>query len=141
MAAGTTLADLFDRSLGVGCVGGSSILSVMLMATLALWHRPLGSVAVASVTSPKAEMLYWATTMWATIMVSQTLGTLLCDWTADTTGLGYEGGALVFAAAFAAVAAARFYTGVSRTLLFWAACILAMPQRAGNHPGPQEQHP
>ncbi len=120
--ADTTLADFFDRSLGVGYVGGSSILFVLLMATLGLWHRSLGSVSVDSVTSPKAEVFYWAT-----IMFSQTLGTALGDWMADDTGLGYEGGALVFAAALAVVAVLCFYTAVSRTLLFWAAFILTRP--------------
>jgi len=117
--AGTTLADFFDRSLGIGYVGGSLILFALLMATLGLWYGSLGSVAVATVTSPKVEAFYWAT-----IMFSQTLGTALGDWIADTTGLGYEGGALVFAAALAVVAAAYFYTNVSRTLLFWTAFIL-----------------
>ena len=120
--AGTTLADFFDRSLGIGYIGGSSILFVLLMATLWLWHRSLGSVSVDSITSRTAEAFYWAT-----IMFSQTLGTALGDWMADTTGLGYEGGALVFALALAAVAAAYFYTSVSRTVLFWAAFILTRP--------------
>ncbi len=120
--AGTTLADFFDRSLGIGYVGGSSILFVLLMATLGLWHRSLGSVSVDSVITPKAEAFYWAT-----IMFSQTLGTALGDWMADDTGLGYEGGALVFALALAVVAAAYFYASVSRTLLFWAAFILTRP--------------
>lgn len=120
--AGTTLADFFDRSLGIGYIGGSSALFVLLMATLGLWYRSLGSVAVNSVNTPKAEVFYWAT-----IMFSQTLGTALGDFLADTTGLGYEGGALVFAAALAVVAAAYFYTKVSRTLLFWAAFILTRP--------------
>ena len=120
--AGTTLADFADRSLGIGYVGGSSILFVLLMATLGLWYRSLGSVSIHSVTSPKAEMFYWAT-----IMFSQTLGTALGDFLADTTGLGYEGGALAFAAALAVVAGAYFFTGISRTLLFWAAFILTRP--------------
>ena len=122
--AGTTLADFFDRSLGIGYVGGSSILFVLLMATLGLWYRSLRSVSVDSITTPRAEAFYWAT-----IMFSQTLGTALGDWMADDTGLGlgYEGGALVFAAALAVVAAAYFYTSVSRTLLFWAAFILTRP--------------
>ncbi len=120
--AGTTLADFFDRSLGIGYVGGSSILFALLIATLSLWHWSLGSVSVATVTSPKAELFYWAT-----IMFSQTLGTALGDFLANTTGLGYEGGALVFAAILAVVAGAYFYTGVSRTLLFWAAFILTRP--------------
>jgi uncharacterized membrane-anchored protein len=120
--AGTTLADLFDRSLGIGYVGGSSILFVLLMATLGLWYWSLGSVSVDTVTSPKVEMFYWAT-----IMFSQTLGTALGDFLADTGGLGYEGGALVFGGALVLVAAAYFYTNVSRTLLFWAAFILTRP--------------
>jgi uncharacterized membrane-anchored protein len=120
--AGTTLADFFDRSLGIGYVGGSSILCVLLLATLGLWYWSLGSVAIDTVTSPKVEMFYWAT-----IMFSQTLGTALGDFLADTGGLGYEGGALVFGAALAVVAGPYFYTGVSRTVLFWAAFILTRP--------------
>jgi len=120
--AGTTLADFFDRSLGIGYIGGSLALFALLMATLGLWHRTLGSVSVDTVTTPQAEMFYWAT-----IMFSQTLGTALGDFLADTGGLGYTGGALVFAAALAVVAVLYFYTGVSRTLLFWAAFILTRP--------------
>ena len=119
--AGTTLADLLDRSLGIGYPGGSSILFGLLMATLGLWYWSLGSISVDSIKSRKAEAFYWAT-----IMFSQTLGTALGDWIADT-GLGYEGGALVFGAVLAVVAAAYFYTNVSRTLLFWAAFILTRP--------------
>jgi uncharacterized membrane-anchored protein len=120
--AGTTLADFFDRSLGIGYVGGSSILLVLLLATLGLWYRSLGSVAIDTVSSPKVEMFYWTT-----IMFSQTLGTALGDFLADTGGLGYEGGALVFGAALVVVAALYFYTSVSRTVLFWAAFILTRP--------------
>ena len=123
--AGTTLADFVDRSLGIGYLGGSSILFALLLATLGLWYGSLGSVSVKSITSPKAEMFYWAT-----IMFSQTLGTALGDWMADGQtglGLGYEGGALVFAAALALVALAYFRTRLSRTLLFWAAFILTRP--------------
>ena len=120
--AGTTLADLCDRSLGIGYVGGSAILLVCVIATLALWYRSLGSIAVESVTSRKAEAFYWAT-----IMFSQTLGTALGDFLADTGGLGYEGGALVFGGALAVVAALYFCTGLSRTILFWAAFILTRP--------------
>ena len=120
--AGTTLADFFDRSLGIGYAGGSSILFALLLATLWVWHRALGTVSVDSVTTPRAEAFYWAT-----IMFSQTLGTALGDFLADTGGLGYEGGALVFAAALAVVAALYFRTSLSRTLLFWAAFILTRP--------------
>ena len=120
--AGTTLADFFDRSLGIGYAGGSSILFALLLGTLWVWHRTLGSVSVDSVTTSRAEMFYWAT-----IMFSQTLGTALGDWTADTGGLGYSGGALVFGAALAVVAGLYFYTSLSRTVLFWAAFILTRP--------------
>jgi uncharacterized membrane-anchored protein len=119
---GTTLADFFDRSLGIGYTGGASILFALLMATLWLWHRTLGSVAVSTVRTPTAEGFYWAA-----ILASQTLGTALGDWMADTGGLGYGGGALVFGAALAVVALLYFYTGLSRVLLFWAAFILTRP--------------
>lgn len=119
---GTTLADLVDRSLGVGYLGGASILLVLVLASLGLWYKTCGSVSVDTIASPKAELFYWTT-----ILFSQTLGTALGDWLADDTGLGYEGGALVFAAALAAVVAAAHFTKVSRTLLFWAAFILTRP--------------
>lgn len=119
---GTTLADFADRSLGIGYTGGASLLFVLLMASLAVWHRSLGSVSVDTVNSPKAEMFYWVT-----IMFSQTLGTALGDWTADTAGLGYNGGAIVFSILLGLVAAAYYWTKISRTLLFWAAFILTRP--------------
>lgn len=120
--AGTTMADFADRSLGIGYAGGTAILFALLMASLGVWYRSAGSVSVDTITSPKIEMFYWAT-----ILFSQTLGTALGDWMADSTGLGYGGGALVFAAALAVVAAAYFYTNVSRTFLFWSAFILTRP--------------
>ena len=120
--AGTTLADYVDRSLGIGYLGGSSILLALLLLALLVWYRSLGSVSVDTVTSPKAEAFYWAT-----IMFSQTLGTALGDWMADSTGLGYGGGALVFGAALAVVTLAYYRTAVSRTALFWAAFILTRP--------------
>ena len=119
---GTTLADYADRSLGIGYAGGSSLLFILLMTSLAIWHRTLGSVSVASVSSPKAEMFYWVT-----IMFSQTLGTALGDWTADTAGLGYGGGAMIFGALLLLVVAAYFWTKISHTILFWAAFILTRP--------------
>ena len=119
---GTTLADYADRSLGIGYAGGSSLLFALLMASLAIWYRSLGTVSVDTVSSPKAEMFYWVT-----IMFSQTLGTALGDWTADTAGLGYGGGAMVFSALLALVVAAYYWTNISRTLLFWAAFILTRP--------------
>ena len=169
--AGTTMADFADRSLGIGYAGGSSLLFVCLTATLAAWYWTLGSISVATVNTPKVEAFYWVA-----ITFSQTLGTALGDWTADDTGLGYDGGALVFAAGLAVLAALYFWTELSRVFLFWAAfiltrplgatvgdfldkpksdgglalsrpiasavigvfiiaCILTLPQRAGQHPG------
>lgn len=119
---GTTLADFADRSLGIGYAGGTALLLALLLGSLFAWHRTMGSVSVSTVSSPKAEMFYWVT-----IMFSQTLGTALGDWTADTAGLGYTGGAMAFAALLALVAAAYFWTQVSRTALFWAAFILTRP--------------
>jgi len=120
--AGTTLADFADRSLGIGYAGGASLLFVCLMATLAAWYWALGSISVATVSTAKAEAFYWLA-----ITLSQTLGTALGDWTADDTGLGYEGGALVFAAGLAALAALYWWSNVSRVFLFWAAFILSRP--------------
>jgi uncharacterized membrane-anchored protein len=119
---GTTLADFADRSLGIGYAGGSMLLLTLLLGSLAWWYRSLGTVAVESISSAKAEMYYWIT-----IMFSQTLGTALGDWTADTAGLGYGGGAIVFSALLAVVVAAYLWTNVSRTTLFWAAFILTRP--------------
>jgi len=119
---GTTMADFADRSLGIGYTGGSSILLLSLLAVLGLWYWSLGSISVATVSTPKVEAFYWTA-----ITFSQTLGTALGDWMADSTGLGYEGGALVFAAALAIVAAFYFWTNISRVLLFWAAFILTRP--------------
>ena len=108
--------------LGIGYAGGTSILLALLLGSLFVWHRVMGSVAVDTVSTPKAETFYWVT-----IMFSQTLGTALGDWTADTAGLGYHGGALVFAFLLALVAAGYYWTKISRTLLFWAAFILTRP--------------
>jgi len=119
---GTTLADFADRSLGIGYAGGSSLLLALLLGSLFVWHRTLGSVSVSTISSPKAEAFYWLT-----IMFSQTLGTALGDWTADTAGLGYTGAAIVFGGLLALVVAAYYWTGASRTLLFWAAFILTRP--------------
>jgi uncharacterized membrane-anchored protein len=120
--AGTTMADFADRSLGIGYPGGASLLFVLLMASLAVWYWSAGSISINTVSTPKIETFYWVA-----ILFSQTLGTALGDWMADTNGLGYEGGALVFAAGLALIAAAYFYTSMSRTLLFWAAFILTRP--------------
>lgn len=119
---GTTMADFADRSLGIGYAGGSSLLLALLLGSLLVWHRTLGSVSVNTVSSPQVEAFYWVT-----IMFSQTLGTALGDWTADTAGLGYTGAAIVFGVLLAVTAAAYYRTRVSRTALFWAAFILTRP--------------
>lgn len=119
---GTTLADFVDRSLGIGYLGGSTLLAALLVASLAIWYRTMGTVSIASINSRQAETFYWVT-----IMFSQTLGTALGDWMADSTGLGYRGGALVFAAAIAFTAGTYYWTKVSRTVLFWSAFVLTRP--------------
>jgi uncharacterized membrane-anchored protein len=119
---GTTMADFADRSLGIGYSGGSAILLALVLGTLALWRWSAGSVSVETVATPRVEVFYWAT-----ITFSQTLGTALGDWMADSTGLGYAGGALVFGAALAILVILYFWTDVSRVVLFWAAFILTRP--------------
>ncbi len=119
--AGTTMADFFDRSLHVGYAGGSSILLGCLAASLAAWYFKEGSVSVLSVSSPRVEIFYWIV-----ITFSQTLGTALGDWVA-ASGLGYDGGALLFGAALAVVAGLYFWTNTSRVALFWAAFVLTRP--------------
>ena len=119
--AGTTMADFADRSLGIGYPGGSLLLFALVMASLAIWYRTEGTVSVATVNTPRVEAFYWIT-----ITFSQTLGTALGDWAADG-GLGYGGGALVFGAALAVIAALYFRSRVSHVLLFWAAFILTRP--------------
>jgi uncharacterized membrane-anchored protein len=119
---GTTMADFADRSLGIGYTGGSSLLLVLLLSTLALWYFSEGSISVETVKRPRVEAFYWAA-----ITLSQTLGTALGDWMADSTGLGYERGALVFAAGLALLTGIYFWTNVSRVTLFWIAFILTRP--------------
>jgi uncharacterized membrane-anchored protein len=119
---GTTLADFADRSLGIGYLGGSLLLFALLAGSLFVWHRTLGTVSVTSVSTPRAEVFYWVT-----IMFSQTLGTALGDWTADSAGLGYTGGMIIFTALLAVLAVLYKWTAVSRTALFWAAFVLTRP--------------
>src|SRR5215469_8965670 len=119
---GTTMADFADRSLGIGYTGGSALLALLLAATLALWRWSEGTIDVNTVSTPRAEAFYWAA-----ITFSQTLGTALGDWIADTGDLGYAGGALIFGAALAVVVVLYCASDVSRVLLFWAAFILTRP--------------
>ena len=120
--AGTTMADFADRSLGIGYTGGSALLLACVIGSLATWHFAMGSISVNTVREPKTELFYWVT-----ITFSQTLGTALGDWMADTSGLGYVGAAMVFGAGLAVLGALYFWTSTSRVLLFWAAFILTRP--------------
>jgi uncharacterized membrane-anchored protein len=119
---GTTLADFCNRSLGIGYTGGSALLLGLLLASLYLWKKTLGTVAVETVSTPKAEFFYWIT-----IMCSQTLGTALGDWTSDSAGLGYLGSAAIFGGLLAILALAYWKTTISRTMLFWGGFILTRP--------------
>lgn len=119
---GTTLADFADRSLGIGYLGGTLLLSSLLLLSLLVWRLTCGTIAVSSVNNGVTESFYWVT-----IMFSQTLGTALGDWTADSEGLGYDGGILLFVGALAIIWAASRFTSLSRTALFWAAFILTRP--------------
>jgi uncharacterized membrane-anchored protein len=119
---GTTLADFADRSVGIGYLGGSTLLAALVAASLYAWYRSLGSIDVSSVATPKAEGFYWLT-----IMFSQTLGTALGDWTADSAGLGYVGAALIFGGLLLLIVIVYYFSEISRTVLFWAAFVLTRP--------------
>ncbi|MBU5615785.1 hypothetical protein KPY62_01435 [Psychrobacter sp. TAE2020] len=119
---GTTIADYVTRSLGIGYAGGSALLIVLLAICLFAWQRTMGSIAVDSVSKPKAEVFYWTT-----IMFSQTLGTALGDWVADSKGMGYTTSAIIFGTLLTLIAIAHFTTKISKTLLFWSAFILTRP--------------
>lgn len=120
--AGTTMADFATRSLGIGYAGGSAILLVSVIAVLLAWQASEKSISVETVNTPRIEIFYWAA-----ITISQTLGTALGDWMADDAGVGFLGGAGIFAAALAVITALYFWTSISRALLFWAAFILTRP--------------
>lgn len=119
---GTTLADFATRSIGIGYAGGSALLLTLLLASLLVWHRTMGSISVSSIKNPKSEMFYWMT-----IMFSQTLGTALGDWTADSMEFGYGGSAIIFGVLLLIILGLYFWTRISRTILFWSAFILTRP--------------
>ena len=123
---GTTMADFFDRSVGLQYPGGTAVIATLLGISLFVWHRVEGTVSIRSITTPRAEWFYWVT-----ILFSQTLGTALGDWTADTDrgglALGFENAALIFSGALVIIAALYFWTRLSRTALFWAAFVLTRP--------------
>jgi uncharacterized membrane-anchored protein len=120
--AGTTMADFFDRSLGIGYTGGSAVLLLLVMASLATWYAFEHTINVDTVNTPRVEVYYWVT-----ITFSQTLGTALGDWMADDAGVGFLGGAAIFGGALAVIVALYYFTKLSRVLLFWAAFILTRP--------------
>ena len=119
---GTTLADFATRSLGIGYTGGSTLLFALLLGSLTVWYITMGSVSINTLSLPKAETFYWVT-----IMFSQTLGTALGDWTADTAGLGYLGAALIFGGMLVTIVGAHYFTSLYKTILFWAAFIITRP--------------
>ena len=119
---GTTLADYCTRSLGIGYTGGSMILLIFVLSSLLIWRWSTGSVSIETVKTPKVEVFYWVT-----IMFSQTLGTALGDWVADTNEMGYAGAAAVFGGLLLLTALLYYFTSISRVILFWAAFILTRP--------------
>ncbi|MCB9686795.1 MAG: hypothetical protein H6738_13275 [Alphaproteobacteria bacterium] len=119
---GTTMADFATRSLGIGYAGGTALLVVGLIASLAVWRSVEGAVAVDDIETPRVEAFYWGT-----ILFSQTLGTALGDWVADTPDVGFVGGAVLFGSALAAIALAARFSSISRTVLFWSAFVLTRP--------------
>jgi uncharacterized membrane-anchored protein len=119
---GTTLADYCTRSLGIGYTGGSAILLTCVIASLLVWWWSTGSISIDTVSTPKVEIFYWVT-----IMFSQTLGTALGDWVADTNEMGYVGAAAIFGGLLVLTALLYYFTSVSHVILFWAAFILTRP--------------
>lgn len=120
--AGTTMADFATRSLGIGYTGGSLVLFTAVLLSLGAWWVFTGSISADSIHTRRVEVFYWIT-----ITLSQTLGTALGDWLADTGGIGYIGAALVFGGALAVVAGLYFWTSANRVVLFWTAFILTRP--------------
>jgi uncharacterized membrane-anchored protein len=119
---GTTTSDYIDRTLGLGYVKSSIILLGLVIAVLLAWHYSTGKIEVDHITTRKNEIFYWLT-----ILISNTLGTALGDFVATTSGLGFQGGALVFAALIALVAAGHYFTKIPGSVLFWAAYVLTRP--------------
>jgi len=120
--AGTTMSDYMDRTLGLGYVKGSALLVTVLLGIFAVWRSSGYSMSVDEVQGPRMELLYWTA-----VLLSNTLGTALGDFLADSSGLGFAGGALLISSLLAATALAFFFTKISRTLLFWIAFVLTRP--------------
>lgn len=119
---GTTLSDYLDRTVGLGYPRSSALLFSAVLISLAIWRFTTGSVSVSQITTRRAELFYWAT-----ILLSNTLGTALGDFMSTTTAFGFDGGALFFGSLLAVIAALYFFSSVSHTILFWAAFILTRP--------------
>jgi uncharacterized membrane-anchored protein len=119
---GTTISDYIDRTLGLGYVASSALLLTMVVVVLGIWRRATGSIAVDRITNRSNEVFYWVV-----ILVSNTLGTALGDFTADDLGLGFMGGALLFSALIAGVAALQLFRRAPTAILFWAAYVLTRP--------------
>lgn len=120
--AGTTMSDYMDRTLGLGYATGSLILISILALTLVIWRQVEGTIAIKSIKTRRAEVFYWSA-----ILFCNTLGTALGDFLADSSGLGFGGGALLIGSLIALVIAAHFFTHISQTILFWAAFVLTRP--------------
>jgi len=120
--AGTTMSDFMDRTLGLGYPAGAAILITILLSILALWRVNIGSLSVDNIKTPKIEIFYWTA-----ILFSNTLGTALGDFLADSSGLGFEGGALLITGMLSLIVLAHYYSRISKTSLFWAAFVLTRP--------------
>jgi len=120
--SGTTMSDYVDRTLALGYVRGSLILICALSLVLALWRLSEKSVSVTHITTRRAELFYWTA-----ILFSNTLGTALGDCLADSSGLGFAGGALLIAGALTLTVLAKYLTDISPVLLFWVAFVLTRP--------------
>ncbi|HEX7018402.1 MAG TPA: hypothetical protein VF159_00215 [Gemmatimonadaceae bacterium] len=119
---GTTTSDMLDRTFALGYIKSSAIELALVVVVLVAWHFSTGSIGVDRIVTRKNEIFYWVT-----ILVSNTLGTALGDFMATDAGLGFEKGALVFAALLALVAAFHFFTNVPESILFWSAYVLTRP--------------
>uniref|UniRef100_UPI000C2679C6 COG4705 family protein n=1 Tax=Mycobacteroides abscessus TaxID=36809 RepID=UPI000C2679C6 len=128
--AGTTMSDLINRGPGsdtdtAGGLGygvGALLLITGLVIVFAIWKLTRETFDVANITTLRGEVLYWAA-----ILLSNTLGTSLGDYLADSSGLGYWGSAALIAAIMTIILVAHYLTNVSAVLLFWAAFILTRP--------------
>lgn len=119
---GTTMSDFMDRTLGLGYATGSLILTCMLIATLSIWKATEKSLSVDEIKSFRGEIFYWTA-----ILISNTLGTALGDYLADSSGFGFSGGALLIGSSLILVCAAYYFTKISHVILFWLAFVLTRP--------------